>query len=1053
VIRLVSLDANNFKQLRDIRLRIPERGSILIEGRNEAGKSTLFEAVFFALFGKPLVADTRLEDLCAYDANEGIVLLAVSVEGRRLDIMRKIRRKGAQQARLRITTPDGAVEEVAGTTTVNRRLQEELRLDPDAFLNSCFVEQKKLEKLEGMSLRDRQSSLGKLLNLERFDQQTEELRVRLEDRNRVEHLRRRADLAAVVADIPQVKKRGVEVQRRLLVAEVKLALERLDAFAAEAEGARAEAASLDGPIEALETTLARINMLRQAVADADTAAACLRTVADQQAAIEAAERELADIKAVEDEQLPALRRRRRRLGVLRSAWSRIQALESVAASDQAEAETISRRLEELASRRQQADDLDREIAARAQALSAAEQRLADLEARQAVLDARQALEDWLSAFRAHTALESVERETAAARRTADDADAERSRCERRRAGLLNEGRRVVTGLWLAAVGFVVILAAAFGFQKPVAGALALLPAILFFRFLAQRSRISSEMRQTEIETNAAAQRAEQARSDLLRLEGRRAAAQGTEGPAAARLETATARLSALGQAVPASGDEVEARLRAAVVPDGAEGAEALRGMVDRVRNEVAEARGQIAAMRTQATAVRGDIEAVDVEALKARSERLCRRASRLADVVIPRRRAKAEAVARDLGVPPARGSDANRTAAVGAEAATAAGIKAAQERLAKRADVDRRRRDAEARIEVERGRLADLQRRLAAAGRDEPLDTTEHAAALRKALQSDLASLDEAGTRAQLTEHTQRRNRAVATATAAEREAAAVLSGVRETLRRLRVREDAPVQAAVLAEEIPEWADVAPGDRDLYEAEFEDLKARNGQLVGRKDALVNALGGEVPPDLRSAAEETAEMEAVVRDIAVRERAIRILDLARSSIMRKVMPYTLAHMRRILPALTMDRYHDAELTEDYKIRVWDERAGAWKSKNIFSGGTRDQFSLALRLAFAIATLPQERGSAPSFIFLDEPLSSFDAERSAALLYLLTQGEVAEAFDQILVISHSNSPAADGFQYRVRLEAGRVSEPTSEELRAADDALLLDSQSVLPDAASD
>jgi exonuclease SbcC len=195
------------------------------------------------------------------------------------------------------------------------------------------------------------------------------------------------------------------------------------------------------------------------------------------------------------------------------------------------------------------------------------------------------------------------------------------------------------------------------------------------------------------------------------------------------------------------------------------------------------------------------------------------------------------------------------------------------------------------------------------------------------------------------------------------------------------------------------------------------------------------------------------MEAVVRDIAVRERAIRILDLARSSIMRKVMPYTLAHMRRILPALTMDRYHDAELTEDYKIRVWDERAGAWKSKNIFSGGTRDQFSLALRLAFAIATLPQERGSAPSFIFLDEPLSSFDAERSAALLYLLTQGEVAEAFDQILVISHSNSPAADGFQYRVHLEAGRVSEPTSEELRAADDALLLDSQSVLSDAASD
>ena len=134
-----------------------------------------------------------------------------------------------------------------------------------------------------------------------------------------------------------------------------------------------------------------------------------------------------------------------------------------------------------------------------------------------------------------------------------------------------------------------------------------------------------------------------------------------------------------------------------------------------------------------------------------------------------------------------------------------------------------------------------------------------------------------------------------------------------------------------------------------------------------------------------------------------------------------------YMRQILPTLTRDRYHDAQLDpETYKIQVWDERAGqggAFKEKNIFSGGTKDQFSLALRLAFALATLPQERGSAPSFIFLDEPLGSFDTERADALIYLLTEGEIARAFDQIFLISHIHVDERL-FTHRVVLENGRV-----------------------------
>ena len=47
MILLKHLRVANFKSLCDIDLTFPDAGSVLIEGLNESGKSTLFEAVYF----------------------------------------------------------------------------------------------------------------------------------------------------------------------------------------------------------------------------------------------------------------------------------------------------------------------------------------------------------------------------------------------------------------------------------------------------------------------------------------------------------------------------------------------------------------------------------------------------------------------------------------------------------------------------------------------------------------------------------------------------------------------------------------------------------------------------------------------------------------------------------------------------------------------------------------------------------------------------------------------------------------------------------------------
>src|SRR5438445_13003098 len=58
---------------------------------------------------------------------------------------------------------------------------------------------------------------------------------------------------------------------------------------------------------------------------------------------------------------------------------------------------------------------------------------------------------------------------------------------------------------------------------------------------------------------------------------------------------------------------------------------------------------------------------------------------------------------------------------------------------------------------------------------------------------------------------------------------------------------------------------------------------------------------------------------------------------------------------------------------------------------------------MRLAFALALIPQAKGRNPEFLFLDEPLGSSDKVRREGILALM-HGELSENFKQIFLISH-------------------------------------------------
>lgn len=206
-----------------------------------------------------------------------------------------------------------------------------------------------------------------------------------------------------------------------------------------------------------------------------------------------------------------------------------------------------------------------------------------------------------------------------------------------------------------------------------------------------------------------------------------------------------------------------------------------------------------------------------------------------------------------------------------------------------------------------------------------------------------------------------------------------------------------------------------------------------------------------PGTLLNIAECQQKVDTLVEEREVCAWATRLLREAHDRIARRVLPITERNMQPLLQQLTGGRYRDVRLTPeesngqlgemDYRIRVWDPAAGRFVAKNIFSGGTRDQCSLALRLAFALATLPQELGVAPGFIFLDEPLSAFDAQRARALVDLLTTGTIAQQFNQVVLISHHHAFDREAFRYHVRMESGQIVESDLPEREEVKESLLV------------
>ncbi|RVU84218.1 hypothetical protein EOL70_12080 [Leucothrix sargassi] len=134
-----SLSAKNFRKYEQLTIsELPEKGVITVSGLNESGKSSIGEAICFALFGRTfnLTGDST-KKLIRWDTEAASVALSVSDGDQEYLIERRIDRNGITDASM--TKSDTQVVIAEGTEETDQAIIEMLGFGFNTFADSFYL--------------------------------------------------------------------------------------------------------------------------------------------------------------------------------------------------------------------------------------------------------------------------------------------------------------------------------------------------------------------------------------------------------------------------------------------------------------------------------------------------------------------------------------------------------------------------------------------------------------------------------------------------------------------------------------------------------------------------------------------------------------------------------------------------------------------------------------------------------------------------------------------------------------------------------------------------
>jgi len=164
---LSKIRLENFKKYTSKTIEFGE-GLIGIIGKNGSGKSTIFEAILFALYGEAKTRGNKelLRNANANDKDAVVVELEFEFEGISYKVAREFRGK-AMSANAKFYK-NGSLT-TTGAKEVTNAIIKLTKMGKDAFMHTLFASQKELTSLSTLKNEDRKKMIRRLLGLEKID--------------------------------------------------------------------------------------------------------------------------------------------------------------------------------------------------------------------------------------------------------------------------------------------------------------------------------------------------------------------------------------------------------------------------------------------------------------------------------------------------------------------------------------------------------------------------------------------------------------------------------------------------------------------------------------------------------------------------------------------------------------------------------------------------------------------------------------------------------------------------------------------------------------------
>ena len=209
---------------------------------------------------------------------------------------------------------------------------------------------------------------------------------------------------------------------------------------------------------------------------------------------------------------------------------------------------------------------------------------------------------------------------------------------------------------------------------------------------------------------------------------------------------------------------------------------------------------------------------------------------------------------------------------------------------------------------------------------------------------------------------------------------------------------------AKLQAELPS-IEYSEAEYNKAEKSYSDLEKRVKELEGGRGNSIGRLK-TLEKDVLKLPKVQEKLKELEDNYKNKSRELQIYDILNDAFIRnqqeirkRLGPSIEMYFSWILPKITNNRYQKVKVSEDFNISVYSLEKNDFVDIDNLSGGTEDQLLLSLRLAFAKALTPE---GAQFFLFLDEPISSFDEQRRTSFLDFLKLLETN--FQQIFIISH-------------------------------------------------